>query len=100
GDRGSRRLFERDLRTLRLSLRSRGQVSRFELRTEASRYQTRQTFSGGLTMGWPALQAKALANSGMLITTPLMRYCAGECGSTCARMRISSGRSLAQSHWA
>ena len=36
-------------------------------------YQTRQTFSVGLTMGWPALQPKAWANSGMLTTTPLMR---------------------------
>jgi len=63
-------------------------------------YQTRQTFSGGLTMGWPGLQAKAWANSGMFTTTPLMRYWAGECGSTWARMRKSSGRSFAQSHWA
>lgn len=39
-----------------------------------SDYQTRQTFSDGLTMGWPALQPKAWANSGIFTTTPLMRY--------------------------
>src|SRR5579872_988054 len=63
-------------------------------------YQTLQTFSGGLTMGWPALQENAWVNSGMLTTTPLMRYFEGEWGSVAARSRSSSGRSLAQSHWA
>ena len=38
----------------------------------AAPYHTRQT--GWRTMGWPALQENALANSGMLDTTPLMRY--------------------------
>ena len=41
---------------------------------EGDRYQTRQTFSVGLTIGWPGLQAKASAYSGMFTTTPLMRY--------------------------
>ena len=41
-------------------------------------HHTRQTFSGSLTMGWPGLQAKAVANSGMLTTTPLMRASFGE----------------------
>ena len=36
-------------------------------------YQTRQTWADGLTMGWPGLQEKASANSGMFTTTPLMR---------------------------
>src|ERR1035441_1648392 len=37
-------------------------------------YQTRQAC--GLTMGCPALHEKALANSGMLLTTPLMQRAA------------------------
>src|SRR5579859_519538 len=64
------------------------------------RYHTLHTFSGGFTIGWPALQEKALANSGMFTTTPLMRYFDGECGSVSARSRISSGRVLEQSHCA
>ena len=45
-------------------------------------HQTRQAFSR--TIGWPTLQANALANSGMFETTPLMRYSFG-------RMRIGDG---------
>ena len=40
----------------------------------------RQTFAGSLTIGWPGLQAKAAANSGMFTTTPLIRYSCGEWG--------------------
>jgi len=53
----------------------------------SSIYQTWQTFSGGFTIGWPALQEKAAPNSGMFTTTPLIRYSGGECGSVCARTR-------------
>src|SRR5271168_1401751 len=63
-------------------------------------YQTWQTFSGGLTMGWPGLQAKAAANSGMFTTTPLMRYLPGECGSVTACTRSFSGRVFSQAHCA
>jgi hypothetical protein len=55
------------------------------------RYQTLQRFSR--TMGLPALQANAFWNSGMLDTTPLVRYLGGEWGSTVARRRRTSGRS-------
>ena len=41
-------------------------------------------------MGWPALQAKAVANSGMFAATPLMRYSGGECGSVMACTRLLS----------
>ena len=52
------------------------------------------TLSAGFTRGAPGLQEKAVANSGMFTTTPLMRYFAGECGSVMARARRSSGRSF------
>ena len=45
----------------------------------ASAHHTRHAFS--LTIGWPALQPKALANSGMFCTTPFTRQRPGECGS-------------------
>src|ERR1035438_2816077 len=61
-------------------------------------YQTRQAW--GLTIGCPALHEKALANSGMLLTTPLMRYSSGECGLVMALARLLSGRSSPQSHCA
>src|ERR1700676_4273235 len=53
-------------------------------------HQTLQTLSGGFTMRCPALHENACANSGMLTTTPLIRYSAGECGSVMARTRRSS----------
>lgn len=37
--------------------------------TRLFNYQTLQTVSAGLTIGWPGLQEKAWANSGMLTTT-------------------------------
>ena len=43
-------------------------------------YQARQAFSR--TIGCPALQPKAAANSGMLLTVPMTRNSPGECGST------------------
>ena len=42
-------------------------------RLRSAIYQTRHTFAAGFTMGWPGLQEKASANSGMFTTTPLMR---------------------------
>ena len=39
-------------------------------------------------MGWPTLQAKALPNSGMLETTPLIRYSSGEWGLVMALARL------------
>ena len=36
-------------------------------------YQTRHTLAAGFTIGWPGLQEKASAKSGMFTTTPLMR---------------------------
>jgi hypothetical protein len=36
-------------------------------------YQILHTSAAGFTMGWPALQENASANSGMFTTTPLMR---------------------------
>jgi len=62
-----------------------------------SAHQTRQRFSR--TMGAPALQANAFWNSGILETTPLARYLAGECGSTVARSRCTSGRSALHQLW-
>ena len=47
-------------------------------------YQILQTFSGSLTMGCPGLHWKAVANSGMFTTTPLIRYCTVEWGFTLA----------------
>ena len=41
-------------------------------------------------MGWPGLQPQVFWNSGMLETTPLTRYCPGECGSVRARSRDCS----------
>src|SRR5436853_838872 len=41
-------------------------------------YQILQTFC--LTIGWPGLHENALKNSGILLTTPLIRYFSGECG--------------------
>ena len=41
-------------------------------------YQTLHTLAVELTIGWPGVQEKAFANSGMFTTTPLIRYCAGE----------------------
>src|ERR1035441_8446700 len=61
-------------------------------------YQTRQAW--GLTIGCPSLHEKALANSGMLLTTPLTRYSSGECGLVMAPARLLSGRSSPQSHCA
>src|SRR3954462_10877639 len=52
------------------------------------------------TMGWPARQANALLNSGMLETTPLMRYSSGECGLVMALARLLSARSSPQAHCA
>src|SRR5580704_8449614 len=66
----------------------------------AKTHQTLQTLSGGFTIGWPALHENACANSGIFTTTPLMRYCADECGSVIARTRRSSSRMLEQSHCA
>src|SRR6266849_9689788 len=34
-------------------------------------YHTRHTLAAGFTMGWPCLQEKASAKSGMFTTTPL-----------------------------
>ncbi len=45
-------------------------------RMKRANYQTLQIFS--LTIGWPALQAKASRNCGMFTTTPLMRNSPGE----------------------
>ena len=67
-------------------------------RTMRRVYHTRQGFSR--TIGAPGLQAKAAANSGMLATTPFTRQRGGEWGSVMAWNRRSSGRWLAQSHWA
>src|SRR4051812_43965220 len=61
-------------------------------------YQILQTFS--LTIGWPALHENALKNSGMLLTTPLMRYFSGECGLVTAPRRRFSGRCPPQAHCA
>ena len=47
------------------------------------------TLSDGFTIGWPALQENARENSGMFTTTPLMRYCAVECGSVTARLAVN-----------
>ena len=49
---------------------------------------------------WADLHEKALANSGMFPTTPLMRYSSGEWGLVMALARLLSGRSSPQSHWA
>ena len=38
------------------------------------RYQIAQAFPGGFVIAAPGLQENAFANSGMLTTTPLMRY--------------------------
>src|ERR1035438_10333881 len=61
-------------------------------------HHTRQALAR--TIGWLDLQAKALANSGMLETTPLMRYSSGECGSVSACRRLLAGRSSPQAHCA
>jgi len=49
-------------------------------------YQMRQM--GCRTIGWPALQENALENSGILDTTPLMRYSSGACGSVLSLIHI------------
>src|SRR4051812_37702973 len=70
------------------------------LRSGLQTYHTLHTFSGGFTIGCPALQENALAKSGIFTTTPLIRNFEGECGSVSARSRISSGRVFEQSHCA
>src|ERR1022692_3612653 len=61
-------------------------------------HQTRHT--GRRTIGWPTLHENALENSGMLETTPLIRYSSGECGLVMALSRLFSGRSSPQAHCA
>jgi len=51
------------------------------------------------TIGCPALHENALANSGMFDTTPLTRWCGGECGLVCASMRSRSGREFVHQLW-
>jgi len=53
-------------------------------------YQTRHALTGA--MGCPALQPKAVANSGMLSRTPFTRMGSGECGSVCTSIRVRAGR--------
>lgn len=67
-------------------------------RGPAAPHQIRQTCFP--TIGCPSLQAKALANAGTLGMSPLTRHTGGEWGSVRARSRSSSGRSMAQAHWA
>src|SRR5579871_604003 len=57
--------------------------------TIESPHHTWQAFS--LTIGCPALQPNAFWNSVEFETTPLTRYCPGECGSVIARTREFSG---------
>src|SRR5215472_13292118 len=61
-------------------------------------YQTLHAFA--LTMGCPALQLKAAANSGMLATIPLIRAKPGEWGSVTAWRRRLASRVFSQAHWA
>ena len=61
-------------------------------------YQTRQGCA--CTIGCPTRHANAFPNSGMLDTTPLMRYSSGECGLVMAPSRLFSGRSSPQAHCA
>jgi len=64
--------------------------SRFHL--DVYTYQTRQRLAGAI--GCPVLHWNACWNSGKFDITPLVRYLTGEWGSTVARIRIVSGRSL------
>ena len=68
------------------------------LRLHPNRHQILQTFSR--TIGWPGLQEKAWANSGMLATTPLIRQMPGLCGFVAAESRSSSGRWFSHTHCA
>src|SRR5579864_1977548 len=61
-------------------------------------YQTRH--GAARTMGCPARHAKAVPNSGMLETTPLMRNSSGEWGLVMAFIRLFSERSSPQAHCA
>src|SRR3954468_20104233 len=61
-------------------------------------YQILQAFCR--TIGWPALHENALKNSGMLLTTPLIRYFSGEGGLVTAPRRRFSGRGPPQAHGA
>src|SRR5664280_2072674 len=53
-----------------------------------------------LRKGRPALALKASANSGILTTTPLIRYLPGECGLVTAIRRRFSGRLFSDAHCA
>jgi hypothetical protein len=53
-------------------------------------YQTRQAFTW--TIGWPARQPKAWANSGILPSTLFTRYRARECPCVMTAVRATSGR--------
>src|SRR5205814_860184 len=53
-----------------------------------------------LTIGRPALHAKARANSGRSATMPSIRYFPGECGLVMALTRRFSGRWFSQAHCA
>src|SRR5260370_8422476 len=61
-----------------------------------ARYQTLHGVSR--TIGSPIPQEKAFPNSGILETTPLIRYSSGECGFVIAFARLLSGRSSPQPH--
>src|SRR5476651_105797 len=61
-------------------------------------YQTLHACSR--TIFCPALQENAFPNSGILLTTPLIRYSFGECGFVTALTRLLSGRSSPQAHCA
>src|SRR3954453_6899855 len=61
-------------------------------------YQTLQTFA--FTIGWPTLQLKAAANSGILVTMPLILAKPGECGSVAACRRLLASRVFSHAHWA
>src|SRR5882762_433668 len=69
-------------------------------RGESAHHQIAQAFPWGFVIGAPALQEKALSNSGMLTTTPLTRYFAGECGFVSAHSRCCSGRVFSHAHCA
>src|SRR5580704_6149396 len=61
-------------------------------------YQTAHRSDSGLTMGSPALQLKALSNSGMLLSGPRTRYLPGGCGSVETAVRAASERTMDPRH--
>jgi hypothetical protein len=67
---------------------------RFDSWPDYLTYQTRH--SCWRTIFCPALHKNAYPNSGILLTTPLMRYSFGECGFVTALSRLLSGRSSPQ----